>query len=723
LIHGLERKPEVSLTLQSQPRPGWPAPAVITPGGVADQLLLLRRRWRMIVITMALTIGASALYVSRLSTTYTATGVLFYDPADAVTPGDPLAIQAADEETEDAVTASQAEVIASLPAAAAIAAQLHLNGNPEFNPALRQPAWPFGPWRHARTQPPASPDAVTLAVRGALNVAVEPGSRILTVAFNSTDPNLAAAAANLAMQLYLDHERRGQVAALDEAQTWLEAHASQLQAQLNTAETQLAQARAAAGLVAGAQASLTTETASGLAASLVTARATLAMDQARLDAAAPGVAADDATAAAVAPNLQPLRKEQADLSAQIQALSGTYGPGYPALAAARASLAVIEAQIAAETGRELAAAKAAVAADQAQIDSLQAALATARGQAQAEDAQSAPIRVLEDRADSARDMLHNVTLQAGELAQEASLTRPDAKIISQASPDEAPATAHRGLIVAAAGMLGLCLGVLLAGLAEAVDTSFRSGGDLRAQTGLACLAQVPEIRDPRPAVLALPFSIFAEQIRALQTGILLGGPACQMIAITAARPGEGKTTLTVALGRALAVSGRRVIALDGDIRQPGFDPVFELAGAPGVTDHLAGLAAIDAVIRHDPLSALDVIGAGGQANAALSLFQSPAMPALLHVLRLRYDVILIDVPPAFALAEGRVLARMADAAVLCVRWGDTPRQVVAAAMTLLQEANVRLLGTVLTRVNAARHSRSGFPDAEIYQPRYGGYFR
>jgi hypothetical protein len=44
-------------------------------------------------------------------------------------------------------------------------------------------------------------------------------------------------------------------------------------------------------------------------------------------------------------------------------------------------------------------------------------------------------------------------------------------------------------------------------------------------------------------------------------------------------------------------------------------------------------------------------------------------------------------------------------------------------MTLLQEANVRILGAVLTRVNAARHGRSGFPDAEIYQPRYGGYFR
>jgi Mrp family chromosome partitioning ATPase len=86
-------------------------------------------------------------------------------------------------------------------------------------------------------------------------------------------------------------------------------------------------------------------------------------------------------------------------------------------------------------------------------------------------------------------------------------------------------------------------------------------------------------------------------------------------------------------------------------------------------------------------------------------------------------VILLDVPPAFALAEGRVLARIADSALLCIRWGRTPRRVVRAAITLLGEAGVTLAGAALTRVNAKAHGRSGFPDAEIYQPRYGGYFR
>jgi hypothetical protein len=49
--------------------------------------------------------------------------------------------------------------------------------------------------------------------------------------------------------------------------------------------------------------------------------------------------------------------------------------------------------------------------------------------------------------------------------------------------------------------------------------------------------------------------------------------------------------------------------------------------------------------------------------------------------------------------------------------------VVSAAITLLEEAGVTLAGTALTRVNAKAHGASGFADAEVYQPRYGGYFK
>jgi len=685
---------------------------------LAEQLLALRRRWRVVAYCLCLIVGITLAGLARMTTTYTATGVILYDPDNAATPGDPLST-ASDVANQDAVTASQGAVIASLPAAQLLVSQMHLAQLPAFNPGLRRRGW-LARWLHRGT-PPAAADAITAAVIRALDVMQVPNSRILNVSFTTADPVLAAQGANLAMQNYLDHERDQSFATLTDAQDWLEANSAQIQTGLDQTETALVQARATAGVVPGAQASLTTETVSRISASLVDAKADLAMNQARLSSAAAGDAA--AANAAVAPNLLPLRTAQAELAAKVQSLSGEYGPDYPDLQAARASLAAISAEINAETAREMDAARDTVAADQAEIGILTSALATARGQSQSEDAESAPIRALEQREDAGRAMLRNMTLQADQLAQEASLTRPDARILSAATPPASPSSPHRGLILVASTGLGLCVGLLLAGLMDALDTSFRSGAALQAASGLNCLALLPEIRRPQTAARDAPFSVFAEQLRALQTGLCIGQKPSQVIAITAARPSEGKTTLTIALGRALAASGLRVLVIDGDIRQPSFDPVFNLGGAPGLTDHLAGTATLQAVIQRDPLGAMDVIGAGGRMEAALPLFLSPALAACFETLRGSYDIVLLDVPPAFALAEGRVLARMADGALLCVRWGKTPLRVVLGAMVLLQAAEVNLIGAALTRVNARSHRRSGFADAEIYQPRYGGYFR
>jgi capsular exopolysaccharide synthesis family protein len=649
--------------------------------------------------------------------TYTATGIVLYDPASASIPGDATNVPQ-NMQDEDAVTASQGEIIASLPAAGQIAAQLNLAAYPEFNPSLVQRRFPF---TLLPRQAALSAAALDEATRRAINVSVMPGSRVLTVSFTSKNPALSAAAANLAVQLYLNHERDQSFAALTDAQTWLEHHSADVQAQLDTTETQLAQVRAAAGVVQGAQANLTTETMSRLAASLVEAQADLAMNQARLNAASGGDAA--AASAAITPNLLPLRKEQADLTAQVQSLASEYGPDYPDLQTARAQLAAITSEINAETGRELNAARAEVAADTAQIVTLQAALAKARTQSQAQDEESGPIRALEQRADAARDMLRAMTLQADQLAQDASLTRPDAHILSIAAIPTSPSTAHKSLILSAAIGLGLCAGLLLAGLAEALDTSFRSSEDIRSQFGLSCFALVPETTAPSHAALEAPFSLYAEQLRALRTGLGFVHGQCRIVAITAARPGEGKTTLTIALARSLAAAGLRVLAIDGDIRQPSFDPVFATGGAPGLTDHLAGLATRKDVFVRDELSPLHVLPAGTQAKAALSLFLSPVLPAFLNTLREDYDVVLIDVPPVFALAEGRVLARLADSTLLCIQWGRTPRHVVRAATLLLHEAGAVLAGTALTRVDAAAHGKSGYADAEIYQPRYTRYFK
>ena len=66
---------------------------------------------------------------------------------------------------------------------------------------------------------------------------------------------------------------------------------------------------------------------------------------------------------------------------------------------------------------------------------------------------------------------------------------------------------------------------------------------------------------------------------------------------------------------------------------------------------------------------------------------------------------------------------LADTTLICIRWRHTPRGVVHHAVELLEESQAKLAGVVLTRVDIKAHVRSGFADAEVYHPRYGGYFR
>jgi Mrp family chromosome partitioning ATPase len=96
------------------------------------------------------------------------------------------------------------------------------------------------------------------------------------------------------------------------------------------------------------------------------------------------------------------------------------------------------------------------------------------------------------------------------------------------------------------------------------------------------------------------------------------------------------------------------------------------------------------------------------------------IPELIADLRPDYDLILLDLPPAQSVAETRLIASVADATLLCVRWSTTPGPVVRHALCLLEQARARVVGCVLTRVDAPAHLRSGYADADVYRPRRRG---
>jgi succinoglycan biosynthesis transport protein ExoP len=127
-------------------------------------------------------------------------------------------------------------------------------------------------------------------------------------------------------------------------------------------------------------------------------------------------------------------------------------------------------------------------------------------------------------------------------------------------------------------LVGLLAGILLAWVRDQLDRSMHDLSEIEQSAGHPVLATVPLVRDPLAstnAVLANAFDVLR-----VSAGIIAGSGVgrAQVLAITSAREGEGKSSTVVGLGRSLVRSGRRVLVIDGDLRRAGLSHRLELVG-------------------------------------------------------------------------------------------------------------------------------------------------
>ncbi|MBC4015287.1 GumC family protein [Siccirubricoccus deserti] len=712
---------------------------------------LRRRRWVLILCALLFPIAA---YVAakQLTPRYTASTTVMFEPTDYA--ARELQSILRDETTTDAVLASQVEVIRSLSVARRIVREFNLTESEEFswwvNEAKRVETLRYR-WQDAlaRRLGAISPNLAELvapeppepmppeeeanisaaeAVRNRLLVQVVRNSRVLNIQFTSEDPKLATEVANMAAELYIADQLEMKFNAVRRANDWLDSRVAQLRRELQLTESRIAELRTSSGLTRGVSAGLATEQVSRINTDLIESRNLLATAEARLNAARAGGGAD--LTALGAANLTSGRAARDEARRDLERLQATLGSNHPDVRAARSRLAETERAVGGETSRVVQALDAEARAARARVRSLEEALRSQ--EARVNQSQSAEIQVaaLERDAEASRSLLRAVLERSQQTVSQTAIEKPDARVLSPATVPGEPSFPKVSLFVVAAAILGVLFGLLVIWFLEQADSTIRSGEEVRAALGLPCLALVPMLRRGllgrhrvEDYVVRKPLSPFSESMRTLRAALWLGTEPPRVVVITAARPGEGKTTTSVALARSAAMNGERVLLIDCDVRQPSLGRVFRCEGAPGVTDLLLGQALLERIIRRDHLSSLDYIPAGAAEIHSLGLFMSEAMAGLLDRVRRDYDLIVLDAPPALAMADARVVARLADATLLCIRWRDTPRSVVRNSLGLLEEAHARVVGAALTQVDAKVHGRSGYADAEVYHPRYGGYFR
>lgn len=258
------------------------------------------------------------------------------------------------------------------------------------------------------------------------------------------------------------------------------------------------------------------------------------------------------------------------------------------------------------------------------------------------------------------------------------------------------------------GMLGMLLVFLYAGTRHTV----RREEDLQGRMNIPCLGKIPMIRfKKRSRKKKLPVLMdqkecadaLGESFRSVRTKLLydMEEQGCRKILVTSAAAGEGKTTTAVNLALSLAKKGKKVVLVDGDLRNPS---VAEACGLKrtktGLADVLKESAEPEQVMIPYKETSLKILPGSTPVSNPIRLLGREQMQKLLDQLAQSADYIIVDAPPSGVVSDASLLAQRIPSVVFVVRQDYCGIAQVAAGVERIAETGAKIYGYVLNGTSA-----------------------
>jgi polysaccharide biosynthesis transport protein len=289
-----------------------------------------------------------------------------------------------------------------------------------------------------------------------------------------------------------------------------------------------------------------------------------------------------------------------------------------------------------------------------------------------------------------------------------------ANIIGSATAPTSPSGSGLKETVAIGLLVGLAIALSLVFLLESLDRRVKTIGEFERGYRLPALVGIPVTSSH---TLQPETSESLEPYRILRSALDFTAVTHRLdtLMVTSAVPGEGKTTVAVNLARVVALSGRRTVLVELDLRRPGTVGPFELGAERGVTTAITGSAKLDELLVRPlaDLPNLRVLPAGTLPHNPSELLGSQRISDLLSELAADGSMVIIDVPPLNPVADAQVLLNSSaiNAAILVARIDRTTREEVRLARSILDHHMVESVGLVVT----------GVRDTGRYGYGYGSY--
>lgn len=202
----------------------------------------------------------------------------------------------------------------------------------------------------------------------------------------------------------------------------------------------------------------------------------------------------------------------------------------------------------------------------------------------------------------------------------------------------------------------------------------------------------------KPVLSKVPFAV-NEAINVLRGNVQLSGNNIKAVAVTSSLAHEGKSSMAFRLAKSMASLEKRVLYLDGDIRNSTTQIRYEIMGDKvGLSEYLCGEVSKEKIIYHTDDQWLDMIFTGAKAPNPSALVSGPLFQELMQFLKSIYDYVIVDTPPLNVVIDGLLIAKQCDGTVLVVESGITERAQAEKARRQMEYAGINILGAVVNKV-------------------------
>ena len=321
-----------------------------------------------------------------------------------------------------------------------------------------------------------------------------------------------------------------------------------------------------------------------------------------------------------------------------------------------------------------------------------------------------------ERQQQIKEQLYLFLLQRREeSAISSAATSPVAKVIDPAWTYAQPVDPKPGLILAGGGIIGLLLPLLVIFGINFLDTKVNHKGDLQPLIkNVPFLGEVPRVDSEENEIIQLnDRSPLAESFRILRTNLAYlvqsrNRDKAEIIFVTSTIKGEGKTFISFNLSRTLASTGKRVLIIGADIRNPKLHKFSQdTLETKGLSDYLYNYDIQSQEIIHTTNQGnipVDLIFSGAIPPNPAELLMNDRMKALLKSMEGEYDYIIVDTAPTMIVTDTLLISPLADTTIYVTRAGFTEKKLLDFPKDLKQQGKLKGLAIVLNDVDYSKFS-------------------